>query len=59
MGNRSADSPVNMVYLNRITAYKMILLVEICALLGYNTASSGNPLLMFWDNISVPSSRIS
>jgi hypothetical protein len=31
---------------------------ENCTLLGYNTASSGNPLLMFWDNVSVPSSRV-
>jgi hypothetical protein len=31
---------------------------EIRALLGYNAALSGNPLLMFRDNISVPSSRI-
>jgi hypothetical protein len=31
---------------------------EICALLGYNTASSGNPLPTFRDNVSVPSSRV-
>jgi hypothetical protein len=31
---------------------------EICALLGYNAASSGNPLPMFRDNVSVPSSRV-
>jgi hypothetical protein len=31
---------------------------EICALLGYYTALSGNPLLTFWDNVSVPSSRV-
>jgi hypothetical protein len=30
---------------------------EICALLGCYAASSGNPLPMFRDNISVPSSR--
>jgi hypothetical protein len=29
---------------------------EICALLGYYTASSGNPLPTFRDNVSVPSS---
>jgi hypothetical protein len=31
---------------------------EIYALLGYNAASSGNPLPTFRDNISVPSSRV-
>jgi hypothetical protein len=29
---------------------------EICALLGYNAASSGNRLPTFRDNVSVPSS---
>ena len=29
-----------------------------CTLLGYYTASSGNSLLMFWDNQTVPSSRV-
>jgi hypothetical protein len=31
---------------------------EICALLGYNAASSGNPLPMFRENLSVPYSRV-
>jgi hypothetical protein len=31
---------------------------EICDLLGYYTASNGNPSPTFWDNISVPSSRV-
>jgi hypothetical protein len=31
---------------------------ENCALLGHYTASSGNFLPMFWDNLLVPSSRI-
>ena len=31
---------------------------EICALLGYYTPSSGNPLLTFRDEVSVPSSRV-
>ena len=31
---------------------------ENCALLGYNTASSGNSLPTFRDNLSVPSSRV-
>jgi hypothetical protein len=31
---------------------------EICALMGYNAAQSGNPLPMFRDNVSVPSSRV-
>jgi hypothetical protein len=31
--------------------------IEICALLGYYAASSGNPLLTFQENVSVPSSR--
>jgi hypothetical protein len=31
---------------------------EICALLGYNAASSSNPVPTFWENISVPSSRV-
>jgi hypothetical protein len=30
---------------------------EICGLLGYYTASCGNCLPTFWDNVSVPSSR--
>jgi hypothetical protein len=32
--------------------------VEICAILGYYAASSGNPLPTFRDNVSVPSSRV-
>jgi hypothetical protein len=31
---------------------------EICALLGCNAASSGNPLPTFRDSVSVPSSRV-
>jgi len=31
---------------------------ENCALLGYNAVSGGNYLLMFQDNLLVPSSRI-
>jgi hypothetical protein len=31
---------------------------EICALLGCYAASSGNPLPMFWDDVSVSSSRV-
>jgi hypothetical protein len=31
---------------------------EICALLGYYAASSGNPLPTFRNNVSVPSSRV-
>jgi hypothetical protein len=31
---------------------------EICGLLGYNAASSDNPLPTFRDNVSVPSSRV-
>jgi hypothetical protein len=31
---------------------------EICVILGYNAVSSGNPLLTFWGNVSVPSSRV-
>jgi hypothetical protein len=27
---------------------------ENCALLGYYAASNGNPLLTFWNNVSVP-----
>jgi hypothetical protein len=34
------------------------LVFEICALLGYNAASSGNPLPTFRDNVSVPYSRV-
>jgi len=30
---------------------------EICALLGYHAAYSVNSLLIFWDNLSVPSSQ--
>jgi len=29
-----------------------------CAFLGYYTASNGNFLLIFWDNLSVPSSEV-
>jgi len=32
--------------------------IEICILLGYYTASSANSLLMFKDNLLVPSSRV-
>jgi hypothetical protein len=31
---------------------------EICGLVGYYTASCGNYLQTFWDNVSVPSSRV-
>jgi hypothetical protein len=31
---------------------------EICALLGYNAASSGIPLPTFRDNVSAPSSKV-
>jgi hypothetical protein len=31
---------------------------EICAVLGYYAASSGNPFPTFWDNLSVPYSRV-
>ena len=31
---------------------------DICALLGYYAVSSGNHLLTFRDNVSVPSSRV-
>jgi hypothetical protein len=31
---------------------------EICALLGYYTASNGNPWLMFGDSVLAPSSRV-
>jgi hypothetical protein len=30
----------------------------VCAFLGYDAALSGNPLLMFGDNVSVPSSSV-
>jgi hypothetical protein len=31
---------------------------EICALLGYYAASSGNPLPTFRENVSVPTSKV-
>jgi len=31
---------------------------EICALMVYYTAQSGNSLPMFWDNLSLPSSNV-
>ena len=31
---------------------------KICSLLGYYAASSGKPLPTFWDNLSVPYSRV-
>ena len=33
-------------------------MVEICTLLGWYAAQSGNSKLMFWDNLSVHSSRV-
>jgi hypothetical protein len=33
-------------------------ILEICAVLGYNAALSGNPLATFQANISVPYSRV-
>jgi hypothetical protein len=36
----------------------MLLMVEIYALLGYYTACSGTPLLLFQDKIPVPSSSV-
>jgi hypothetical protein len=32
--------------------------IQMCALLGYYAASSGNPLSSFRDSVSVPSSRV-
>jgi hypothetical protein len=31
---------------------------EICALLGYYEAQNGNSVLMFWDILSCPYSRV-
>jgi len=31
---------------------------KICALLGYYAVQTGNSLLIFWENLLVPSSRI-
>jgi hypothetical protein len=31
---------------------------DICSLLGYYTAQSGNSVLTFQDNLSIPSSRV-
>jgi len=31
---------------------------ELCALLGYYAAYGGNSLLMLWDNLLVPSSKV-
>jgi hypothetical protein len=36
----------------------MFYIDEICVLLGYYAASNGNPLPVFQDNVSVPSSRV-
>jgi hypothetical protein len=33
-----------------------VLVTEICPLMGYYAASSGNLLLKFWENLSIPSS---
>jgi len=38
--------------------YNYIYVAEICALLGYYTACSGNSVPTFRYNISVPSSRV-
>jgi hypothetical protein len=32
--------------------------IKICGLLGYYTVSCGHYLLTFWDNVSVPASRV-
>lgn len=36
----------------------MIYEAEVCALLGYYTAQSGNSIPMFQENLLVPSSRV-
>jgi hypothetical protein len=45
---------------NRPTKTDMVISIsnEICGLLGYYTASCGNYLPTFRDNVSVPSSRV-
>jgi hypothetical protein len=40
------------------SAWREIVFLEICTLLGYNAASSGNPLPTFRHNVSVPTSRV-
>jgi hypothetical protein len=39
-------------------SYKRILACEICVLLGYYAAQTGNPFPTFRGNVSVPSSRV-
>jgi hypothetical protein len=47
----------HVIYKNKLRDVTL-LFHEICALLEYNAASSGNPLPTFRDNVSVPSSRV-
>jgi hypothetical protein len=50
----------SITFRNAIVMYQRhtVFLLEICALLGYNAASSGSPLPTFRGNVSVPSSRV-
>jgi hypothetical protein len=47
-------------YVHALYVYKthVLLTDDICTLLRFYAASSGNLLPTFWDNVSVPSSRI-
>jgi hypothetical protein len=44
--------------LSWVTPYTAKLISENCAVLGYYTVSSDNPLTMFWDSVLVPSARV-
>jgi hypothetical protein len=43
---------------NKFLILSVTCFTQICALLGYNAESSSNPLPVFQDNVSVPSSRV-
>jgi hypothetical protein len=60
------DDLYNVPVMLRISKHMWLILIsgfrrdvdEICGLLGYYTASRGNYLPTFRDNVSVPSSRV-
>jgi hypothetical protein len=56
-GIRSPDCPGRNRLHSKISGFHCEV-DEICILLGYYVVHSGNSLLMFWDNNSVPFSRV-
>jgi hypothetical protein len=52
-----ATVPINTYYFNFISGFFRNV-DDTCALLGYYAASCRNCLPTFWDNVTVPSSRV-